>query len=122
MMPIDPTFLAIAFAVALYGIPFVAAWTADELSIPGYAVRIFGVFVSGLGIAFLASATWVELIVLCLIPWFLLFRWSAMRINAAGWSKWVLLVWILPPLGLIYTMKLLVAPDRYAPAGPDPYR
>ena len=98
--------------VALAVLPFVAAWTDSELGAAQYAMRLFGVLVAWFGIALLAAYTHPLLIAAYIVPYFLIYRWSAMRLNAVGRTKWWLLISLINVIGLAYAFKLCFVPDR----------
>ena len=81
-------------------------FSRGSLSRAGFAVRLPIVLVASIIALGAAEAWFPPLVVLFLVLNFLLFRWTAMRLNDVGWSRWWALLWLLPVAGTVMAVAL----------------
>lgn len=111
--------LLVAFALGVF-----SAGTMNELSRLAYALRIIPlslikVFVfanmpvGGEGVGFVANVSVLGgLFFLAPALTFLECRWSALRLNQIGWSRWLALLTAIPLVNLLFLLVLLVVPGN----------
>ncbi len=112
--------LLVAFLLGVF-----SAGSFGELSRLGYAVRMLplafvkiALFASlpaggsfGPGVTLIAGLTFLgSLFLLAPVLVFLECRWSALRLNQLGWSRWLAFVTALPVVSLIFVILLAILP------------
>lgn len=92
--------------VVLAGPAIVVGYARRCLARAAYVWRYLGLFVLSIASVAIAEngypAIYLPLYVLNLFG----YRWTAMRSNDVGWSRWWALLWLLWPAGLVLTVIL----------------
>lgn len=100
---------SLAELLALLAAVLAAIFARGALTRVGYMARFIPAIVA-CGIAYVAAVKWghpfaqILFIVLNTFIW----RWTAMRLNDVGWGKLWLVLWLVPPAGLILAITLCI--------------
>lgn len=97
----------------IFGSIVAAVLTRSHLRRGQYTTRFAIYVVTSTAIAILVNVSEEAAVVLPMIPlgWvlmFLIYRWTAMRLNDVGWNRWWSLLWLIPLVGIVLGIVLCI--------------